>query len=123
MAKVIIPITQGLNQAMTCTLPVNGGNITLTFGFTYNTPGGYWFVSISDGNNNLLIDGLPLVVGSPVYDILAQYQYLGIGSAYVVPNGSGLPDIPDYNTLGTSTTNTNSPSFSLVWADNFSYVT
>jgi hypothetical protein len=122
MSQVMIPIVQGTTQAMTCTLPVNGGNVTLTFQFTYNTPGGYWFLSITDSNSNLLLDALPLICGSPPYDVLACYQYLQIGSAYVVPTSSGLPDIPDFNTLGTSSTNPAPPTFQLVWTDNFNYI-
>ncbi len=122
MAQVIIPIVQGMNQTMTCTLPVNGNNVTLTFEITYNTPGAYWYMSITDSNNNLLLDAIPLICGSPPYDILAPYQYLGIGSAYLLPTSSGLPDIPDFNTLGTSASNPNAPTFQLVWADNFDYI-
>jgi hypothetical protein len=122
MAQVMIPIVQGFNQAMTCTLPVNGSNVTLTFQFTYNTPGGYWFVSITDVSNNLLLDAIPLICGSPPYDIVAPYQYLQIGSAYVLPTSSGLPDIPDFDTLGSPQTQSTAPTFQLVWSDNFNYV-
>ncbi len=122
MAQVMIPLVQGTNQTLTCTLPINGGNVELTFSFTYNTPGSYWYMSITDANNTLLLDGIPLVCGSPPYDILAPYQYLNIGSAYLVPTSSGLPDIPNFNTLGASPSNPNAPTFQLIWSDNVNYV-
>lgn len=123
MAQVVIPIVQGMNQTVTCTLPVNGGNVTLTFTFTYNAESGYWFMAIRDSQNRVLIDALPLICGAPVYDILGQYQYLNIGSAYVVPTSAGLPDIPDFTNLGNPATGpATAPSFQLVWTDNFDYV-
>jgi hypothetical protein len=122
LPQVLIPVTPEENQAITCTLPVNGGNVTLTLGLSFNTPGGYWWMSVADSTGNLLLDSVPLVGGSPPYDILAPYQYLQIGSAYVLPASSGLPDIPGFSTLGTAYTTPQTPSFFLVWSDNFGYV-
>lgn len=122
MPPVVVPLTAGTNQTMSCSLPVNGANVTLTFAFTWNAPGGYWAMSITDSNNNLLLDAVPVITGQyPAANILQQYQYLGIGSAYLVPGSSTLPDNPDFNTLGASTTST-APTFSLVWTDNVAYV-
>ncbi len=122
MAQVIIPITQGQNQTITTTLPINGGNTTLTFTFQYNNNSNYWYMTIVDSNSATLLDAIPLTVGNPPYNILAPYQYLNIGSAYVIPSSSGLPDIPNFNTLGFSTTNSTAPTFYLVWTDNKNYL-
>lgn len=122
MPQVVIPITAGTNQTFTCTLPVDSGNVTLTFSFTWNTPGGYWFMSVTDNTNTLLLDAVPVLTGQyPAANLLRQYQYLGIGSAYLVPVSSTLPDNPDFNTLGTSTTST-APTFLLIWMDSVGYV-
>lgn len=111
MSSVVIPIASGSNQTVTSTLPVDSNNVTLTFSFTWNNQGGYWFMSITDSTGNLLIDALPIITGDyPAANLLKQYAYLGIGSAYLVPASSGLQDNPDYSDLGTD--------FVLVWSDN-----
>lgn len=67
-------------------------------------------MAVTDKNHNVLLDGVPLITGSyPAANLLRQYQYLGIGSAYIVPASSGLPDIPNFDDLGTD--------FLLVWTD------
>lgn len=111
LPSVVVPIMSGSNQTVTTTLPVNGGNVTLTFSFKWNDEGLYWFMSVVDVNNNLLLDAVPVITGHyPAANLLRQYQYLGIGSAYVVPTAnSGLPDNPDYTDLGSD--------FLLVWGD------
>ncbi|MHB1865554.1 MAG: phage baseplate plug family protein [Candidatus Saccharimonadales bacterium] len=117
MSQVVLPITAGTNQTFTSTLPVNGGNVTLTFTFTWNAQGGYWWATITDAGGDLLLDGVPVTTGRyPAANILRQYQYLGIGSAYLVPNSATLPDNPDFTDLGTSTT-AGSQTFSLIWSD------
>jgi len=117
MSQVVLPITAGSNQTFTSTLPVDGGNVTLTFAFTWNEQGGYWWVTITDVNGNLLLDGVPVITGLyPAANLLRQYQYLGIGSAYLVPNSATLPDNPDFSNLGTSTT-AGLQTFSLIWSD------
>src|SRR5579875_2338330 len=115
MSSVVVPITSGSNQSVTCTLPVNGANVTLTFQFTWNGQGGYWYMSITDNNGNLLLDAVPVITGQyPAANILRQYQYLNIGSAYLVPASNGLPDNPTFNDLGSD--------FLLVWTDNEDYI-
>ncbi|WP_062306562.1 phage baseplate plug family protein [Alicyclobacillus sendaiensis] len=115
MPSVVVPITSGTNQTVTCTLPVNGGNVTLTFSFTWNDVGDYWFMSITDNNGNLLLDAIPVITGQyPAADILRQYQYLNIGSAYLVPASAGLPDNPSFDDLGSD--------YLLVWTDNEGYL-
>ncbi|MCL6442075.1 MAG: hypothetical protein K6T83_01190 [Alicyclobacillus sp.] len=116
MSQVVVPITPGQNQTVTCTLPVDGGNVTLTFDFTWNGQGGYWFATITDDAGNILLDGIPIITGQyPAANILRQYQHLGIGSAYVVPAAtSGLADNADYSNLGSD--------FLLIWSDSESYI-
>lgn len=111
MPNVVVPITSGTNQTFTTTLPVDSGNITLTFAFTWNDQGSYWYMSITDSSGNLLLDGVPVITGQyPATNLLRQYQYLGIGSAYVVPAAnSGLPDNAEYTDMGSD--------FLLVWGD------
>jgi hypothetical protein len=83
----------------------------LTFSISYNEPGGYWFMAVSDAKTKtLLLDAVPLVTGQyPAADLLGQYEYLGIGSAVIVPTSSLANDIPDDTNLGTD--------YVLVWGD------
>ncbi|HBC94305.1 MAG TPA: hypothetical protein DCZ10_15760 [Pelotomaculum sp.] len=105
MSYYTIPLTSDPSQNFTCTIPVDGRNITLRFRINYNDIAGYWWMSITDSSGALLIDSLPLLTGQ---NILGQYQYLGIGSAYLYNNGSS-EDNPDNTNLGTD--------FLLIWGD------
>lgn len=107
----IIPIMPKANQSFTCTLPIDSKNVALGFSFTYNEPGGYWFMSVADGKTNTpLLDAVPLVTGEfPAANLLEQYEYLGIGSAFVVPVDSLSYGIPSLENLGAD--------YVLVWGD------
>ncbi|USG65158.1 hypothetical protein NDK47_24045 [Brevibacillus ruminantium] len=101
MANTILPITPRMNQEFTCTLPVDSRNITLDFSLTYNSPAGYWFMSIKDHETGaLLIDSLPLLPGEyPAANMLSQFSYLGIGSAVLI-SVSGDDSMPTFESLG-----------------------
>lgn len=111
MSATILPIMAGKNQKFTCTLPVDDKNITLDFSLTYNSPGGYWFMSITDHESGvLLIDSLPLLPGDyPSANILKQYSYLGIGSAVIV-SADKENSTPTFESLG--------KDHFIVWNDN-----
>ena len=105
----IIPLTTDPNQNLTCTIPINGKNITLSLNIRYNGISGYWTMSVTK-KGALIIDSLPLITGQyPAADILGQYQYLGIGSAVVVPTGTLKTENPDDTNLGAD--------FVLMWGD------
>lgn len=117
MSQVALPITAGTNQSFSITLPVDGNNVTLLLALTWNDEGGYWWLTVTDASGAVLLDGLPVITGQyPAANILRQYQYLGIGSAYLIPNSSTLPDNPTFANLGTSTT-AGLQTFTLVWSD------
>lgn len=105
----IVPLTPN-NQTLSCQLSIDGKNQTLILSVTYNTPGGYWFMSISDSNGVKLLDAIPLLVSDfPAADILGQYTYLGIGSAAIVPTSSLPTMVLDDTNLGTD--------YVLIWTD------
>lgn len=65
-----------------------------------DTDQGGWFLDINDTAGNAIVNGIPLLPGS---DLLAQYQYLGIGgSLYVLTDGDPLM-VPTFGSLGVST--------------------
>jgi len=111
MSDQIIPLTADPNQAMQVTVSVDGGSKTLDLFISYNEKATYWTMDITDSvTNESLLTGIPLVTGQyPSANMLGQFAYLGIGSAYVIPTASTSADWPDDTNLGTE--------FVLVWSD------
>lgn len=106
----IVPLTSSPNQTIQVSLSVDGSVLPLFLYFNFNETAGYWVMQVSDANRNVLLTNIPLLCGVfPAANILGQYAYLGIGSAYVL-NASGIAeDSPDDSSLGTD--------FVLVWGD------
>lgn len=103
----IIPTTSSPNQSFTCTVPVDGKKMKFFFFLRYNTEQKCWELDLKDSNKKDLIHSLPLVCG---LNLLEQYSYLKIGSAYIAKiNPSIKADRPGANNLGTS--------FKLLWGD------
>jgi hypothetical protein len=110
MSSQIIPLTSAPNQAFSVQLTVNAAPLTLNFYLSYSEMAGYWQLAINDVNGNQLIASVPLVTGwYPSANMLAQYQYMNIGSAYLLNTGNAPVDYPGPTTLGL---------FSLLWGDN-----
>ena len=110
MSLQVIPLTTSPNQSLTVQLTVDGSPLTLNITVEYDQMAGYWILGISDVNNNLLIDSVPMITGSyPAGNLLEQQRYLGIGSWYVVNVSNLIPDsvnsggvdYPDNTNLGT----------------------
>lgn len=80
-----VPVTNAQNQTLRAALNVDGAAIILYLAIRYDKMAGYWVMGISDVNNALLIDSIPLITGAyPAANILGQQAYLKIGSAYIV---------------------------------------
>ena len=110
MSSQIVPLSSAPNQVFFSQLTVNGQSLTLNFTLSYSEMSGYWQLGISDVNGNQLVASVPLVTGwYPAANVLAQYQYLDIGSAYLLNTGNAPTDYPGVNDLG---------QFSLLWGDN-----
>lgn len=103
----VIPLTTSPNQTFTSTIPIDGSKIKFNFFLRYNTESSCWVLDISDSSNNSLVAGINLVTE---VNLLEQYSYLKIGSAYLVKVDTSLTyDSPNENNLGTS--------FVLLWGD------
>src|ERR1035438_5618433 len=111
MSQQVIPLTNAPNQTFSATLNVDGAPLTLQLTFNYNEVANYWSMTVLDKNGNLLLSGVPLVTGNdPACNILKQYSYLQIGSAFVInQSGTKLLNYPNNTDLGTD--------FALVWGD------
>ncbi len=103
----IIPLTTSPNQTFTSTIPIDGSKIKFNFFLRYNTEASYWVLDIFDSNNVSLLASINLVCG---LNLLEQYSYLKIGSAYIYKVDSSLADdSPTEYNLGSD--------FQLVWSD------
>lgn len=108
----VIPLTTQPNQSFQVSLTVNGATLRLTLTIRYNEMANYWVMTVADSNGVTLIDNVPLITGSwPAANILDAYQYMQIGSAYVINvSNSDINDYPNATDLGID--------FVLVWGDN-----
>jgi hypothetical protein len=109
-----IPLTSSPQQSFTVQLQVDGGPLTLQLTISWSEMAGYWVMSISDANGVLLVDSVPIITGVyPAANLLAQQQYLQIGSAYILNLGNSQADYPGVNNLGSD--------FVLIWDDTTTY--
>jgi len=109
MSAQIIPLTLAPNQTFTAQLTVDGAPLTLSFALSYSAMSGWWQLQVYNAQGVLLIASVPLITGYyPAANLLAQYGYLQIGSAYMLNTGNSPDDYPGLNDL---------TSFSLLWSD------
>lgn len=107
-----IPVTSEPNQNFKCSIPIDGENKTFIFYIRYNSEAEYWTMTVTDDlADKVLLDSVPLLSGVyPAANILEQYAYLNIGSAYVVKvNPDITEENPNSETLGNG--------FKLYWSD------
>lgn len=102
----IIPVQAVPHCTFSSKIPVDGANLTLFFTVTYNELAKYWLVDIADADGTALISSLPVI---PAQNILEQYQYMKIGSAYILPRSSVAEQWPSADTL--------TSDWYLVWSD------
>jgi hypothetical protein len=115
MPAQIIPITNAPNQTLRAAVAINGQTATLNLTVKYNSYSGFWTMDVSDQAGTLLVASVPLVTGSwPAANILAPFDYLQIGSAYVINQNGAATDWPDDTDLGTD--------FLILWDDNLPFV-
>lgn len=81
-----IPLTNAPNQTFNCKIPVDGRNLSLKFQIAYNEVGCFWNMTLTDAaTDKVLLTNVPLLPTSGQYaNILAFYDYLNLGSAYVI---------------------------------------
>jgi hypothetical protein len=109
MASQIVPLTSAPNSAFSVQLTVDNAPLTLNFLLSYSVMSGWWQLAISSVTGQLLIASVPLITGwYPSANLLAQYGYLQIGSAYLLNTSSTVDDYPSESDLG---------NFLLLWGD------
>ena len=109
----VIPLMSTPNQTLSCKVRIDDGTqINLKFFLNFNEIARYWTMDVTNADINArYLTGIPLVPGDyPAGNILAQYSYLKIGSAYMVKLSDLIDPLPQPNNLGTE--------WFLVWGDN-----
>ena len=101
-----IPLKKNNNYFFSSTLNINNGSKTLYFRQLYNSVIGGWTLDIGDSNGTL-ISSLPLVPAAG--NLLEQYKYLRIGSAWLIPTGNNA-DFPAWEDIESD--------WLLLWGDN-----
>ena len=106
----VVPLSSLDNQTFTSILSIDGVNVTLKFFLRWNDVAEYWVMTISDPiTNAVILDSIPLVTGDyPTINIIEQFGYLKIGSAWLF-NAGGVSDNPSHFDLG--------GNFVLIWGD------
>lgn len=109
MSAQIIPLVEAPNQNFTVQLVVDSKVLTLKLTLGYSAMAGWWELSVANAQGVELVASVPLITGLyPAANLLAQYGYLQIGSAYLLNTGNYLSDYPGPNNL---------TDFSLLWSD------
>jgi hypothetical protein len=105
----VVPLQSIPNQAFTVSLTVDSAPLVLLLSLNYDSIKGYWDMVVSNQAGTVLIDSVPLTTGEyPAANLLGQYQYMELGSAYLLNTGGAASDYPTANNL---------EAFSLVWGD------
>lgn len=109
----VIPLDSSPNQSFTVSLYIDGVNRTFRYSISYNEMAGYWVMKVIDpSSGSILLDNVPLLTCPyPYANMLSQFKYLRIGSAYVYKAGKTSHDYPDDSTIDLGT------NFLLVWGD------
>jgi hypothetical protein len=111
MSSQIVPLTPLPNQTLSVTLNINNLPLTLQMFQYYNRVAGFWAIDIYSQTGVPLASSVPLLTGDwPAANILAPYEYLQIGEAYVINQNGGVTDWPTTSNLG--------GGFVLLWTDN-----
>lgn len=86
-------------QSSTQTISLNGTLYQIALNWC--APAACWMMNIADQNGNAIVNGVPLVTGA---DLLAQFEYLGIGSGIgmFVQSDNDPDEVPSYGSLGST---------------------
>jgi len=106
-----IPLTSDPNQGFDITLTIDGENKTLSFFVSFNEVAQYWTMMISNTETGeVLVSSIPLIIGlAPDANLLSQFAFLRIGSAYLLNVSNVSTKTPDSKNMGSD--------FVLIWGD------
>jgi hypothetical protein len=93
MAAYEIPLRGGAPSRLRISL----AGVSYGLLLTWCVPAQVWTLEIDDVNGNRLLSGVPLVTGA---DLLAQFQYLGIGGMLIAQTDHNYMVPPTFTNLG-----------------------
>lgn len=99
-----ITLSADPNQKYTVAVPGDKRNIEFIITQSFNEQANYWTISIYDKTGTPIVMDVPLLTGQ---DLLEQYQYLNIGSLYVINYGDSTIENPDSKNIASN--------FKLLW--------
>lgn len=110
MSAQIIPLDTSPNQTFQVSLNVDGNVLNLTLEISFNSMAGWWVMSILDSFGNVMLDSIDMITGAwPAANLLQQYGYMKIGSAFIINVAQDPGDYPNATNLGSS--------YVLLWDD------
>ena len=111
MALSIIPLTSAPNQTVSFRITIQNVNYHLKLFLRYLEVYQHWTMDVTDiTSGTMLLTNIPLVPGfGMAANILAQYEYLGIGEAYIASVSDTSTAYPDKENLGSQ--------YVLVWGE------
>jgi hypothetical protein len=110
MADQIIPLDTSPQQSFTIAVNVDGLVLRLGLDITFSEMAQYWLMDVKNSQGVVILASVPMITGDwPAANLLQQYGYLGIGSAYILNASQVAADYPDNTNLGTD--------FVLLWSD------
>jgi hypothetical protein len=92
------------NQTFKAAIPGDKQNLTFNISMSYNEESGYWIMGIYDSSLEPIVLNIPLLCG---HDLLEQYQYLNIGSIFIVNVGDPTIETPNDTNIDTN--------FKMIW--------
>ena len=111
----IIGVSSSPNQVLAADLNINGSSISVLLSVGYNRISNFWAMDIATPFGIPIVSSVPLLTGSwPAANILMPFQYLNIGSAFILNVSGGRTDRPLSTNFGTS--------FFLLLGNNSDYV-
>lgn len=100
MSYYEIPLTTTAFSQVTFKLTLGSRNINILLKLRYHDLYKLWAADVVDNSTGTeLITGMPLIPGA---DLLGQYEYLDIGSAYIIAAEPNSLQQPDNETLGST---------------------
>lgn len=111
MIPIILSPGTADNQAKTLTISPNDHTISLRVNIRYLYRTDKWYMSITDGlTGESIVQYVPLVAGDleTLNNLLIQFGYKGIGSAFVIPKGNNENSDPVHETIN---------DYWIVWGD------
>ena len=101
MSAQIVNLNNAPNQLMAVSLQLSGKTVRVQVELSWNRIGSFWVASVYDQAGNPLVTSLPLLTGDwPAGNLMAPFDYLGIGTWCMINQNGAATDWPNAQNLG-----------------------